>query len=292
MTEPRPETHPWREDVPACALGALDAGERAALEAHLDGCASCRALLAEERALVESLAHAAPRIAPPAALRDRVLAEARAGAAATRVVTAEVPAAAAEHVVAVRAAPREGPVVVDLDSRRHRAARLPWALAAASVIAALGLGSAWQRERTALRVAEAQVRAASTELATRDSVVADRDALLAAVLAPDVATIQLAASASAPSMRLYWNARQRTMVLTAAQLPPARAGRAYQLWGIVPGEAPRSLGTFNTDANGRATVAMRVPEGTRFAVTALTEEPAGGSPAPTTTPFMVGEWKG
>jgi hypothetical protein len=52
-----------------------------------------------------------------------------------------------------------------------------------------------------------------------------------------------------------------------------------------------SLGTFNTDASGRVLVSLTVPAGLRMAVTAVTEEPTGGSPQPTTTPFLAATWK-
>ena len=43
MKAERPECREWRPLIGAYALGRLGAGERAALEAHLDGCPSCRA---------------------------------------------------------------------------------------------------------------------------------------------------------------------------------------------------------------------------------------------------------
>jgi anti-sigma factor RsiW len=39
------------ENIPAYAIGALDADESAALESHLETCASCRTELAEYRSL-------------------------------------------------------------------------------------------------------------------------------------------------------------------------------------------------------------------------------------------------
>jgi anti-sigma-K factor RskA len=80
-------------------------------------------------------------------------------------------------------------------------------------------------------------------------------------------------------------------VFVANALPPAKAGRIYQLWGIEAGRSPVSLGTFNTDSGGRAVAALNVPAGLRIAVTAVTDEPSGGSPQPTTTPFLAATWK-
>src|SRR5574341_1956262 len=63
---------PLREDIPAYALGALDAQEVAALEVHLKTCDSCRAELAEYRALSDSLLTAIPPKQPSAGLRKRL----------------------------------------------------------------------------------------------------------------------------------------------------------------------------------------------------------------------------
>jgi anti-sigma-K factor RskA len=63
---------PFRENIPAYAIGALDAEDLAALESHLKTCASCQTELAEYRALSESLLMAIPPKQPPAALRKRL----------------------------------------------------------------------------------------------------------------------------------------------------------------------------------------------------------------------------
>lgn len=62
----------FRENIPAYALGALDAGEAAALDAHLLTCDSCSAELAAYRAVSDSLLMALPPQRPPAALRQRL----------------------------------------------------------------------------------------------------------------------------------------------------------------------------------------------------------------------------
>lgn len=68
-----PDEHTlFRENIPAYALGALDADETAALETHLETCASCQTELAEYRALSQSLLTAVPPKQPSAALRKRL----------------------------------------------------------------------------------------------------------------------------------------------------------------------------------------------------------------------------
>jgi Putative zinc-finger len=73
----------WRESLGAHALGQLPEEERAALEAHLDGCADCRAELESLAGIARLLPLAdvesigAPPL-PPASLADRVAARIRA----------------------------------------------------------------------------------------------------------------------------------------------------------------------------------------------------------------------
>ena len=63
---------PFREDIPAYALGALDAEDIAALEAHLRTCASCREELAAYREASDNLLLTLPSQKPPTALRNRL----------------------------------------------------------------------------------------------------------------------------------------------------------------------------------------------------------------------------
>ena len=65
--------HPT-EDLPAYALGALDAEERKAIAAHVETCASCTDDLAQfEDALYEAAAVGAVAVDPPRDLRTRIV---------------------------------------------------------------------------------------------------------------------------------------------------------------------------------------------------------------------------
>jgi anti-sigma-K factor RskA len=65
----------FRENLSAYALGALETEEIRALEAHLLTCDSCRAELAEYRAVSDGLLAALPPRPPSAALRKRLQAQ-------------------------------------------------------------------------------------------------------------------------------------------------------------------------------------------------------------------------
>lgn len=63
---------PFLENIPAYALGALDAKDAAALEAHLQTCASCRDELKAYRLTSDNLLMSLPPQEPSAALRKRI----------------------------------------------------------------------------------------------------------------------------------------------------------------------------------------------------------------------------
>ncbi len=111
---------------------------------------------------------------------------------------------------------------------------------------------------------------------------------MATLTASDLSTVVLSSTGAPPSARLYWNRDRGQVLLAAYRLPPAPAGRTYQLWGIAEGQAPVSLGTFASAGEGRDVVRFAVPAGLQLAIGAVTEEPAGGSPQPTSAPFLAG----
>ncbi|HEX6666991.1 MAG TPA: anti-sigma factor [Solirubrobacterales bacterium] len=72
----------WNDDVAAYMLGALDPAEAAELERHLEGCERCRERVRWLEPAVRLLPEEVERVEPPAPLRERVMAEVRADAAA------------------------------------------------------------------------------------------------------------------------------------------------------------------------------------------------------------------
>jgi anti-sigma-K factor RskA len=258
--------HPELEQAAAYALDALDAGERSTFEVHLAGCPSCRAEVAELRSVSAGLAYALPAESPPPALRERVLAEAR------------------------MSPRRTAPEVIPLHKpSRFRAA--PWLAAAASLVLALGLGWQLGRERDAREGAERQLAVTQTQLEEAGRLAAGRDSLLRVVLSPAATTAKLAATGQSPTMQLVCHRTAAVIVLSHANLPPAASGRTYQLWGLTSSGSPKSLGTFNTFQGPGYLVMRASPDDmAQVNVSAVTEEPAGGSPQPTSQPILVGNW--
>jgi hypothetical protein len=76
-----------------------------------------------------------------------------------------------------------------------------------------------------------------------------------------------------------------TAQLIVADLPAAPPQRSYQLW-LIEGDTPRSAGTFQ--GGGETVTVLPVsgdPSGAQ--AVAVSVEPVGGSPAPTTSPFLL-----
>lgn len=266
--------HSWAELLPAYALDALDAADARALESHLASCAACREELAALRETVAAIAETAPRVEPPAALRERVLSQA----------TARAREQAAGSAAAASVSPRATTLAP------ARAVR-PWQwLAAACGLLAVASGVGLLRSVSDVAALRATLARATADLSSQGAALAERDSLLARVLGPDVEIATLAATGSAPSLRLYRDRSRNAMVIVARRLPPAAAGRTYQLWGIGTGGTPVGLGTFNPGADGNAVVVLEVAAEARFTLSAVTDEPTGGSAAPTTQPFLVGSW--
>ncbi|MEQ9399064.1 MAG: anti-sigma factor [Longimicrobiales bacterium] len=272
----------WTDLAAAYVLGALDPEERSAFEARLEQDAELQAEVDAHRELVGVLSDAVPRHAPPAALKARILDRARAEreGGGTRPI---------ESAPSVRDAPPPGSGGAGAAGPGGVARWTPW-LAAAALVAALGTGYLAQRVDQQRDALAERLESVQAQLDDARASVAERDSLLATFLGPDVRTVALSATDQPPSARIFWNTATSTIIVAAFDLPPAPEGRTYQLWGIAEGGSPVSLGTFQTAADGTALVQRTVPAGTDFQIGAVTEEPTGGSPQPTSAPFLVGTW--
>lgn len=282
------QQHPSDETLAAYALDALARDEAAFLARHLVECAHCQHEVDSLREAVSAMALAVPQVAPPASLRARVLAQATSAPQEAVTSAAPVPATASRVMSSVSPAARSS--AGERMAPRSRS-MLPWLAAAACATVAIGLGAAWQGARSEQQTLLAAVARADSLLANQQLALAARDSLLLQVLGPEVETTTLAATGSAPTMRLFFDRTRGVMVVSARRLPPAPDGRTYQLWGIGTDGRPVGLGLFNTGADGAAIVSLQVAADARFTISAVTDEPAGGSPQPTSTPFLVGSWR-
>jgi Anti-sigma-K factor rskA, C-terminal len=247
---------PFDELAVVYAVGALDGDDLVRFEAHLaEACERCAATLRDAHEALGRVALAGPPATPPAAVKAALL---------QRVAT-------------------------DHRGRRARgrASWLPWAAAtaaAAAIVALLTGGFVASRYEARLgqmarETAAVRERLQRSEAALREQVAVYRNAV---ELLRDPATrvVDLHGAGPSPeaSGRVIWHDKAGGQ-LFVANLPPAPAGKAYELWTL-GGPAPEAAGTFQVDASGRATHRVEPASGpaAKFAVTL---EPEAGVPAPT-----------
>jgi len=307
----------YKELLALEAVGALDAGERRALEEHLSSCAECRAELRELSDAAGALAFTVAPVAPPARLRSRVLEQVRGLAPSTRTGAARATTGAAEtsevarETTAVGAGARR-PALGTEDVRgaedvRGLLARLSlWQLltarpslafgAAAVVVAFALLGTTtlllWSRAQTLQgELARMSERLRETQAALageREQLARTRDVndLLSST---EASVARLAGKEVAPQARalVAYDGSTGRAVLLAHGLPPAPAGHAYQLW-LIADKKPLPGGTFKSDAEGRARMNDRLPTGVSKPTFAVTLEREGGESAPKGEMYLLG----
>jgi len=284
-----------REALEALALDALDASEREAVMAHVAGCAICQSELAALEHTTSELVYAAIPIAMSPAQRDRIRARLLARAAADRPSREPLAAATPLRVEPSGAATRADAAPVRASARAPRVfGPAVWMAMAASLVAILGVGAFLKasRERDAARASLAAMQAASgTQLATLDSMRASlrsREQMIANLIGPRVAVMTLTSTMpTAPTARMFWDQQHDAWTFVAHRIPMPKSGRTYQMWLVTPKEKI-SAGTFMPSPDGevmmQATYAL--PKDSLAAV-AVTDEPMGGSPQPTTAPLLV-----
>ncbi|MGV9455706.1 anti-sigma factor [Streptomyces sp. NPDC003635] len=239
------------------ALDALEPGERVRFEKHLRGCQRCAA---EVRTLSEDAVRLAwSTSAPaPAALRERVLAAVR----TTPQEAVREPVRAREpqlppHVWGAGPPPRA--------ARMRRPLFVPFATATAA--AALVVASLF-----AVQANDTQDKLDAERAQARE---------IAHVLAAPDARASTGRDAEGRSIGVIASASEGRAVVTLAGYDGLPDDRVHQLWLMRPGAQPRSLGLFEGDT---PLVASGLDESSTSL--AVTVEPDGGSPQPTTQPVV------
>lgn len=240
------------EQAALYVVDALTPEESQEFEVHLATCVACQ----EDVAAMHSVtAHLIRPEDPPPSLRASVLA---------RIAeTAQEPVVAPEPRPSPRMEPsRATDNVIPLQPRRP--SRLPYLVAAASVLLALGFGG-WALQ--------------SRQDANQAS---DRQAQIVRILgAPDVRTFNHPVENGGDATVVLSKTLDRALFV-ANGLPSLPENKVYELWTI--SGTPVPAGTFtSTDA-----AAVFLPDAALTAdAVALTVEPEGGSDQPTTTPILA-----
>lgn len=126
------------------------------------------------------------------------------------------------------------------------------------------------------------------EQAISDEVARERESR-ELLTSPDSRIIDLRGGKPAPhaDARLAFAPDSKRHALFVYDLPALPVGKKYQMW-FIAGKTPVPGATFSVDERGRAVVIGDIPEAARNASTfAITLEPEGGSPQPTSDLYLV-----
>jgi anti-sigma-K factor RskA len=251
------------------ALGVLEGAELAELQAHLTSdCPRCTPGVAKARSVVSQLTYLAPEAQPPDTLRGNIL---------QAIQSSQIPAPAASRAPLPAAS---------------RVAFPAWAWVAAAALALItgytirqmGAQNAQLATlRHDVRMAMLQNKALQNEL--------ERDRMVASVmLSADSKSLKLMPKDKAMPMVHAYLHPHMGVAITADAMPLMTAARTLQLWFIPKKGQPMSVAIFRPDSQGLVSVVAPVPMPmNEIAALAVTEEPAGGSPQPTSSPAWMAQ---
>jgi anti-sigma-K factor RskA len=247
----------YAEDLTLYALGCLEGDEKASLQKHLEGCASCRRELEQLRgdAAVLALTASGPR--PPARAK-------------------------AQLIDAIAKEPR---------TQRARPLTRWWAslgwLAAAVMIVVVA--TVWRQN---VRLKSSVVQSAG--MLERQRLELEQAQRIADLLkAPDAVSYEVLPVSlkipPPPAGKAIYSRQRNGLVFVASNLRALPSDKAYELWLIPNQGAPIPAGVFKPDAHGGALVINPpLPAGVEAKAFAITIEPEGGSKTPTPPIIMMG----
>ena len=260
-----------RELIPLGTLGILPPKEQAALREHLTaGCPHCAAEMAAARETFNMLPFALEPETPS-------------------------PMAKARLMAAVRAESAPGPRTPVV------AARTGWrtVIAGAAMLAAVVMGYVMvvrqqrviDNSERVIATLRAQLDRQGEELAALTQQMRAARESIQFVSSPGVLTVDLSGQGNMAesAARVFWDRRRDSWQLYPDRLPAPATGRTYQLWLVTNTGVKISAGTFEPQAMTAIGGRVVIPPGTgNVIVAAITDEPSGGSPQPTTQPFLLG----
>jgi hypothetical protein len=260
--------HIPQEDLALYAMQSLSGEESAPVRLHLDGCAACRAELAELSGDLALVAFSVEQHPLPQGARERFIQ----GVAATSDAQRQ---------------PVQAPVVSIVKQRpaRRFADWAPWGAVAALVVIAVSL---------AIRInsLDQRLRDDSSLIAGLTASAAHSQEVLDVLTAPAAQRVLLTSvkTAALPTGRAVYLAARGGLIFEAANLPRLPEDKTYELW-VIPasGSAPIPAGLFRPDATGSASLVLPpLPKGVPAKAFGVTIEKAEGAATPTAPIILAG----
>ncbi len=252
-------TDELQERASLYAIGALPESERMEYAQHIekDQCAVCRAAVHDFEGVTTLLAYGVPPATPSAALKTRLMEQARNSAPVTR------------------------------QAWFFRRRWLEWTTSTAAVAAVIVTLVIIQENRELRhRTDELTGRIAQLEIE-----LSQQREYIATLTSPENRVVNLAGQGANLSARgrIFWDQPQKRWLFFVRGLPRVAGNLTYQLWFVPKTGNPVSAKAFNTEANGSAEIQIDLPDGlTDLKAAAVTTEPAPGVPQPTGAVTLAG----
>lgn len=246
------------------AAGAATEEETRELERHLSDCKACRDTHREYLQTAAMLPYSLDPVQPPPEVKQAIL----------ETISAEN----------VQSFPTEA----------RRMSPVWWLATAATFFLALFLWSELRVRAVRERLNELETARMhlDSEKARARGQAEKLQAQLDAMAAASTRAIELSGQEAKPdaSARVFLDAPNRRAFVFFNGLPQNTEDQSYQLWIIRSDKpAPESAGVFNVSPSGEARISVEnLPLDTEIKAFAVTLEPRGGVPAPTSTPILVG----
>jgi len=236
---------PFRENLAAYALGALDTDEILALQAHLETCTVCQAELADYRNLTSGLLQAVPPKMPPAHLRRNL----------------------------VKQLPSHQTRTPNLFARFFGQFTLGQVAIAAVMLVLVGVNL----------FSSYQIRDLQQKQASLKNYISTEQSALALLAYPETEALAVNPDVQELAGSMLVDRDKSTAVLFLWNLPALDKGKTYQVWLIDANGKRTSGGLFIPEAGQTYTMASiqsSIPIGDYVGI-GVTVEPSGGSLQPT-----------
>jgi hypothetical protein len=258
------------DDLALHAMQALTREESAMMRAHLEGCAECRVALAETEGDLALVAMSVDQHEVPAGARERFL---------NRI---------AEENSRKEETPQASVASIERGRRRAISAWIPWTLAAALAVCAVGLEMEARFQRQ-------QVRMLAGLLDEQRKANAKAHMVMDLLSSPHAQHVMLTAWAThhEPMGRAVYMPSHGALIMQASNLAPAPQGKMYELWIIPMQGAPMPAGMFKPDASGVASVVLpQIPWNVAAKGFGVTLENEQGAATPTMPILLSGATAG
>jgi anti-sigma-K factor RskA len=267
------------ERLSAYMLGALDASERAEMEAHIDRCGECLRALREDGDLIVHMAYAAPQLEAPVSVEQRLM---------DRISEASPEPSLTDALLRW---------LSGLGNAGHRVVAGPAGVVAGAMVIVLFLVGAWFNVRLneiaeEKEILESQLETMVDGEAERAKLVNDLRELTFWATAPDASVKHLSASdGTTDEVRGFIVARtsETAVMVAAADMPALPSDKVFRVWAISHDGEYRDAGTLKVDSKGWGITHIELGEPvSNFEGVMITVEPAADTSGPAGSPVLKG----